>query len=542
MVVLDSRPLISVAMPVYNGSRYLKQAIESVLQQTFQNFEIVIVNDGSTDRGQTAAIAASFASPKIKFIEQENRGVGGALNTAVANLSGDVFCWLSHDDLYLPHKLERQVEFFNCIGKTDAVLFSDYFLIDASGNQIDEIRLPHEKFLEKPMLGLLNAGINGCTLFIPLPVLRKFGPFDETLKHTQDYDLWNRMIDHHPFFHQPETLVKYRLHAAQDSKRPEAATEGDRLWMSMLDARSAQQRAMLFGSTRRFYEEMASFLGDRTPYQGAAKYADKKSRQVTGETLVSVIVPAGPDREAALSSLRSALQQSHSEIEVILVCGPGELAPEYAKVAESDRRLRVLSRPESDLAPALDQGMQVAAGEYIAFLERGDVFAREKVARQMASMQSAGALFSHTSYRAVIGYASSDRPIVHSGRFTGAVYPHILAGCPIATSTVMLHRLLADSGIALGGFDLAARVMFWISIAEKYGVLGIDEPLCILRWDEDSPATDPEATLAGYAKLLSALSSHPLHSQHTAEIASLCHAYNDFVEFTSGDGLLTLTG
>src|SRR5258708_24650598 len=85
-------PKISVAIPVFNGARYLAIAVQSALDQTYDNIEIVIVDDGSTDGGETAAIARRFEGPKVKFVQQQNQGVGGALNTAVANISYAVFC------------------------------------------------------------------------------------------------------------------------------------------------------------------------------------------------------------------------------------------------------------------------------------------------------------------------------------------------------------------------------------------------------------------------------------------------------------------
>ena len=94
---------VTIMIPVYNGSNYLKEAIESALAQTYKNKEVVVVNDGSTDDGKTAAIAKSFGN-KIKYYEKENGGVSTALNLGIKKATGDYICWLSHDDLYYQNK------------------------------------------------------------------------------------------------------------------------------------------------------------------------------------------------------------------------------------------------------------------------------------------------------------------------------------------------------------------------------------------------------------------------------------------------------
>ena len=92
-------PKVSVIIPVYNGSNYLSDAINSALSQTYSNLEIIIVNDGSSDNGKTKEIALSYGN-KIKYIEKENGGVSSALNTGIKNMTGEYFSWISHDDIF----------------------------------------------------------------------------------------------------------------------------------------------------------------------------------------------------------------------------------------------------------------------------------------------------------------------------------------------------------------------------------------------------------------------------------------------------------
>src|SRR5206468_3622978 len=137
-----------------------------------------------------------------------------------------------------------------------------------------------ERLRRTPQLALLDGLINGCTLFIPIGVLCAIGPFDPSLKFTQDYDLWNKTLERFDFFHQPETLIKYRVHNEQDSrvstKQLKREEECDDLWIRIIESRSTYDRAMLSSSTKLFFDEMANFL-ERAEYKGAAAYSRERA-------------------------------------------------------------------------------------------------------------------------------------------------------------------------------------------------------------------------------------------------------------------------
>ena len=101
-------PLVSAVIPVYNGSNYLREAINSVLNQTYSNIEVIVVDDGSTD--DTWTIIQSYGD-KIRGFHKENGGVSSALNLAIDNMKGEWFAWLSHDDLWLSNKIEMQIHY-----------------------------------------------------------------------------------------------------------------------------------------------------------------------------------------------------------------------------------------------------------------------------------------------------------------------------------------------------------------------------------------------------------------------------------------------
>ncbi len=521
------RPKVTVAMPVYNGGEYFELALQSALAQDYDNIEIVVVNDGSTDGGETDSIARRYGT-RIRYFHQENRGVAGAMNTVVANMTGDYFTWLSHDDIHLPNKVRRQVAYRQRLAKSDAILISDYDLIDSDGKLMMTIRLPHRQTLEVPMLPLMQGWVNGCTLFIPTHLLREYGPFDERLRYTQDYDLWNKILTQHDFFHQPEVLVQYRLHPGQDSHKPQAVTEGDALWIRMLDARTDGERVQLFGSRRRFSTSMAAML-DTTPYKMAAEYARAQVSCTTPQTLVSVVVPFRNEIPLACRALRSALAQTHPNIEVIAVDdGSTEGLAEMEELARQDTRLHLIRQENSGPGAARNRGMREASGEYIAFLDADDQFLPHKVRRQLQLMQRSGHRVSHTSYYVSYPTHFEDLGLVRSGAFSGDVYPQIISNCPIATPTTMIHRSVVDAGFEFSTtLQIAEDVLAWIELSMRHGVLGIDEPLSIVEWSETSGALQPEKTILGLMNMLSKMHENPLHNRHTEQIASLAHTLQD---------------
>jgi teichuronic acid biosynthesis glycosyltransferase TuaG len=211
--------LISIIMPAYNAAAYIAQSIASVQQQTYEHWELIIIDDGSTD--ETATIATSFAAndKRIIYIEQVNGKQGKARNTGIKAAKGNVIAFLDADDMWMKEKLEKQLAF---ISSTNAdLVFSDVIMIDKNGNA------------KKDTWGVSNAcykGEEGMLSFlhenkIPLlSVLAKkqsiisAGCFAESdaFQYGEDYDLWFRMLQRGAVFNgMQERLAAYRQHAAQ---------------------------------------------------------------------------------------------------------------------------------------------------------------------------------------------------------------------------------------------------------------------------------------------------------------------------------------
>lgn len=212
---MDFKPKVSIVIPVYNGSDYLREAIDSALAQTYPDIEVLVVNDGSTDEGKTEEIAKSYGR-KIRYFHKENGGVATALNLGIREMKGDYFSWLSHDDVYYPFKVERQVR---CLepDKEDVILYSDFDFIDHRSKFLCAHKIKPIAPADFRQALILGSPIHGCTVLIPKFCFAAVGLFDETLKTTQDYALWFKLGARYQFVHIPEVLIKSRLHANQGS-------------------------------------------------------------------------------------------------------------------------------------------------------------------------------------------------------------------------------------------------------------------------------------------------------------------------------------
>lgn len=244
-------PKVSIVIPAYNADNYLSEAIDCALAQTYTNVEIIVVNDGSKDDGATAAVASKYAD-KIRYFEKENGGSSSALNMGIRNMCGEWFSWLSHDDLYEPDKLEKQIRLLNALpedGRENNVLFCGSECIDAHGKRLrkaDTVYLNKRHKAIEAMRGneYLVAEptrflFNGCSCLIHRSVFEQVGMFDERLRLLNDVDMWYRIyIGGYRIHFLPEVLVYWRIHGKQVSQSAGFSyhnPEQDRYWGTALD-------------------------------------------------------------------------------------------------------------------------------------------------------------------------------------------------------------------------------------------------------------------------------------------------------------------
>ncbi len=215
---------VSVIIPVYGVEKYIAATVQSVLEQTYKNFELIIVDDGSPDR--SLEICQQFSDPRIKIICQPNQGVCAARNTGVHHAQGDYLAFLDGDDLWLPQKLEKHVEHLEN-SPTVGVSFSRSAFIDEAGQPLGLYQMPKLRGINPPLILCRNPVGNGS-----VPVIRREAfegirfqvnfcgiasdcYFDEQLHHFEDVECWLRIALKTDWQTEgiPEALTLYRVNS-----------------------------------------------------------------------------------------------------------------------------------------------------------------------------------------------------------------------------------------------------------------------------------------------------------------------------------------
>lgn len=212
-------PLVSVVITSYNYAQYLPVAVESVLRQSYNQYEVIIVNDGSTDNTDDV-VGPYLSNPKIRYVKQHNLGQASAKNTGIRNSAGDFIAFLDADDIWRETKLETQMKLFNhtMVG----VVYSRMRFISQVGEPVDQ-GVPN-RYLT-PRAGQVTESLF-IDNFVPFSsaivrkgCLDKVGGFDETLRMGIDWDLWLRMSVDYEFAYVDEPLMDYRVgHLGQMSR------------------------------------------------------------------------------------------------------------------------------------------------------------------------------------------------------------------------------------------------------------------------------------------------------------------------------------
>lgn len=186
---------VSVIIPTYNRAWILKKAIDSVLSQNFKNFELIVVDDGSTD--DTQDLLKDYQE-KVYVIHQENRGVSAARNKGIKKASGDLIAFLDSDDAWLPEKLSIQVDFFKT--RPDALICQTEEIWIRNGKRVNP-KKKHKKpsgMIFEPSLALCL--VSPSAVMMRKSLFEKIGLFDENLPACEDYDLWLRIGCTHPIY------------------------------------------------------------------------------------------------------------------------------------------------------------------------------------------------------------------------------------------------------------------------------------------------------------------------------------------------------
>jgi glycosyltransferase involved in cell wall biosynthesis len=224
-----ARPKISVIMPVYNSGLYLKQAIDSILNQSFRDFELFVIDDASTDN--SVSIIRSYEDNRIELIAKpKNTGYTDSLNLSIPRANGKYIARMDSDDIALPERFERQVHFMDhnpdvlIVGSAYKVIDSDFTYHPPVGCEQVKLNALMESPLAHPTVLMRNE------------IFSQYGlRYNKHFEPTEDYDLWTRVLEYGKIDNLPEVLLHYRHHAIQVSK-----TRIDRVLKGLFEIRLKQ--------------------------------------------------------------------------------------------------------------------------------------------------------------------------------------------------------------------------------------------------------------------------------------------------------------
>lgn len=287
---MQNKPLVSIIIPVFNGSKYMKEAIDSALNQTYSNIEVIVVNDGSDDNGETEKIALAYED-KITYIKKENGGVSSALNIGIKNMRGEYFSWLSHDDKYTPEKIEKQIEQIIRSGKNKVVSLCKVEYIDKNSNFAPK---KNKKSIYKKsgyidsdmaLLNMLKEGsYNGCAFLIPKAFFDEGYRFDESLRYSQDYLMWIKMfVAGYGVLVNNETGVLSRIHNKQQTQTGRYLIKHD---SAVIAKEVVPHIANRYSSNYLYnFARGEAKLRNKEAYQCCLEYADKYNKMTFSQLI-----------------------------------------------------------------------------------------------------------------------------------------------------------------------------------------------------------------------------------------------------------------
>lgn len=209
-------PKISVIMSVYNGEKYLSPAVESILNQTYRDFEFIIINDGSVDKTQDILEEFQKQDNRIKIVSRTNKGLVYSLNEGVSLARGEYIVRMDADDVSAPERLQKQLEY---VQRHDLVVCGTWAEeINTLGNKIKELKYPPSTEKIKFYTLLHNPFIHSSVMFRK-DVFEKVGGYRAFFKHIEDYEFWTRIVFKYKTGNITEPLLKYRIHEEQITRK-----------------------------------------------------------------------------------------------------------------------------------------------------------------------------------------------------------------------------------------------------------------------------------------------------------------------------------
>ncbi len=487
----DTLPLVSIIIPVYNGEDYIDLAIESALRQTYKNIEIIVVNDGSKDN--TEKICKKYGN-LIKYFKKENGGVSTALNLGVENMNGSYFSWLSHDDIYLPNKIETEINYLknNNLLYSNTILYSNYGFIDENSNFNMVIRKFNKLINQNSAYAIYMASINGLTLLIPKQAFIDTGLFDEKLRCVQDYQLWFDMYKKgYKYIHIPDVLTFTRRHSKSvTNTSPKVITEGNNFWLNVIKYFNDKQKIQLEGSVYDYYNYIYNrFINE--PYNELLDYCkneiekiEKENKKKVDKYKVCTIISFINNIDATIKSIKSVLKQSFKNIKIILINNNStESTEKIEKIISNNKDIIKYIKLSSNnkLEATINKEIEASDCDYFCLLESGSIFKPKKIEIQLLKTICSCEDISFTSF-----YNEEKEKDYYYGKYTGLMDLENINYHCVNKSTVMIKKDLLIKYINKKIF-ITDFYYFLENYLKNTSILGIYEVLVSIPYQEKYP-------------------------------------------------------
>lgn len=384
--------LVSVIIPFYNRIPWCMEAIESVKKQTYSNWEIILINDGSEDDIEEIRAAAQ-ADARIHLLEQENRGVAAARNTGIAVANGFYIALLDSDDMWDPQKLEKQISYMETHGYK--VTHTNYTLFDENGT-IQEVNTGE---LEGDVLKKL---IVSCPLCTPSAVVERtlidklHPPFEEGFHYGEDGCFWISLAAQTKVgaVREPLTLVRHTENTSADDieKVRIACTNtlsfvlGDP-YLASFSQEIHQLSKSIVGISGEIERRQKIVRGKEEMQESLRPIRDKIAKEFERAGFypkVSIIIPVYNGANFMREAIESALSQTYGNIEVIVVNDGSSDNGKTARIARSyGDKIRYFEKPNGGVATALNLGIEKMTGEYFSWLSHDDMYTPNKIEEEV---------------------------------------------------------------------------------------------------------------------------------------------------------------
>ncbi|WP_206603048.1 glycosyltransferase family 2 protein [Leptolyngbya ohadii] len=422
------RPTLSVLMAVYNSDRYLKQAIESILSQTFEDFELIVIDDGSSDRSLSILQGYATQDSRIRFISRENRGIPATRNELLSLAQGEFLAVLDSDDLALPDRFAQQIAFLQ--DHPEVVCVGGWFqMIDHRGRFLTTLEIPSDDATIQQGLLAGHCSICHSTVMMRRSAVLQVGGYANDLAQAEDLDLWLKLGEVGKLANLPMPVTQYRLHdrsiseqacllqrqfarqaceRAWNRRNITGTFEANSPWRPGTDRRSRHEFTLQYGwwafhsgnrSTAGIYGLKAIRL---IPYrfEGWKLLACALLKSPSAPLLPAPLLPASPPpppqpvlisvimplyngESYVLEAVRSILKEHRILLELIVV-NDGSTDRSLKQLAQiQDDRLIILENQGKGIAAAMNTGIAAARGKFLARCDADDRYPAGRLFQQI---------------------------------------------------------------------------------------------------------------------------------------------------------------